>query len=50
MLNSDQQQIKICFMLVPVLRTMIMASVKLSGELMQEIQAIMKVKNMLNSD
>ena len=36
MLNSDQQQIKICFMLVPVSGMVILASVELSGELMQE--------------
>ena len=40
MLNSDQQQIKICFMVVPVSGMVIMASVKLSGELMQEIHQI----------
>ena len=40
MLNSDQQQIQICFMLVPVSGMVIMTSVKLSGELMQEIHQI----------
>ena len=40
MLNSDQQQIKICFMLVPVSGMVTMASVKLSGALMQEIHQI----------
>ena len=40
MLNSDQQQIKICFMLFPVSGMVITASVKLSGELMQEIHQI----------
>ena len=41
MSNSDKQQIKICFMLVPVSRMVIMVSVKLSGELMQEIHQIL---------
>ena len=40
MLISDQQQIKICLMLVPVSRMVIMASVKLSRELMEEIHQI----------
>ena len=40
MLNSDQHQIKICCMLVPVSRMVILASVELSGELMQEIHQI----------
>ena len=37
MLNLDQHQIKICCMLVPVSRMVILASIELSGELMQEI-------------
>ena len=40
MLNSDQQQIKICFMLVPVSGMVILASVESSGELMREIHQI----------
>ena len=40
MLNSDQHQIKVCCMLVPVSRMVILASVELSGELMQEIHQI----------
>ena len=41
MLNSDQHQSKICSMLLlPVLRMVILASVELSGELMQEIHQI----------
>ena len=40
MLNSDQQEIMICFMLVPVSGMVIVASVELSGELMREIQQI----------
>ena len=40
MLNSDKHQIKVYCMLVPVSRMVIMASVELSGELMQEIHQI----------
>ena len=39
-LNSDQHQSKICFMLRPVSRMVILASVELNGELMQEIHQI----------
>ena len=42
MLNSDKQQIKICFILVPVSGMVILASVELSGELMQQIHQIFK--------
>ena len=40
MLNADWHQIKICCMLVPVSQMVILAFVKLSGELMQEIHQI----------
>ena len=40
MLNSDQHQSKICFMFLPVSRMAILASVELSGEVMQEIHQI----------
>ena len=40
MLNSDQHQSKIRFMLVPVSGKVILASVELSGELMQEVHQI----------
>ena len=40
MLNSDEHQIKICFMLFPVSGMVIVASVELSGELMHEIHQI----------
>ena len=40
MLNSDEQQIKICFMIVPISGMVILTSVELSGELMREIHQI----------
>ena len=40
MLNSSEHQIKICCMLVLVAQMVILASVELSGELMQEIHQI----------
>ena len=40
MLNSDKQQIKICFMLVPVSGIVNLASVELNGELMREVHQI----------
>ena len=42
MLNSDKQQIKICFMLFPVSGMVILTSDELSGELMQEIHQILQ--------
>ena len=40
MINSDQHQIKICFMLVPVSGMVILESIEFIGELMQEIHQI----------
>ena len=40
MLTSYKHQIKICFMLASVSEMVILASVELSGELMQEIHQI----------
>ena len=37
MLNSNQYQIKVCLMLVPVRKMVNLASVELIGELAQEI-------------
>ena len=47
MLNSDQQQIKICFMPVPVSGMVILASIELSGELIPKFDAGASLKQIL---